>query len=87
MSYHVRVGEPSCYSSIEYLDFGGVGTSLVDSLRKTSLLRSGAQYNADSMSLERNRVASILRDRGYYYFRPEYIGYLADTSLQPVGWL
>ena len=81
VSYHVRVGEPSCYSSIEYLDFGGVGTSLVDSLRKTSLLRSGAQYNADSMSLERNRVASILRDRGYYYFRPEYIGYLADTSL------
>ena len=34
-------------------------------------------------TLERQRIARLLRNRGYYYFRPEYMEYLADTTLAP----
>jgi len=53
---------------------------LIDSLQATSLLRVGAQYNLDSLTLERKRISQLLRNRGYYYFRPEYMEYLADTT-------
>ncbi len=53
---------------------------LIDSLRQTSLIRIGAQYNLDTLTAEQQRIAGILRNRGYYYFRPEYLEYLADTT-------
>ena len=34
----------------------------------------------DSLTLERKRISQVLRNRGYYYFRPEYLEYLADTT-------
>lgn len=34
----------------------------------------------DSLTLERKRISQLLRNRGYYYFRPEYLEYLADTT-------
>lgn len=52
-------------------------------MHATSLLRTGAQYNLDTLTLERQRIARLLRNRGYYYFRPEYLEYLADTTISP----
>ena len=68
------------YSSIAYLQAVGGLKQLIDSLQATSLLRVGAQYNLDSLTLERKRISQLLRNRGYYYFRPEYMEYLADTT-------
>ena len=68
------------YSSIAYPQAVGGLKQLIDSLQATSLLRVGAQYNLDSLTLERKRISQLLRNRGYYYFRPEYLEYLADTT-------
>ena len=68
------------YSSIAYPQAVGGLKQLIDSLQATSLLRVGAQYNLDSLTLERKRISQLLRNRGYYYFRPEYMEYLADTT-------
>ena len=68
------------YSSIAYPQVGEGLKQLIDSLQATSLLRVGAQYNLDSLTLERKRISQLLRNRGYYYFRPEYMEYLADTT-------
>lgn len=42
------------------------------------------QFSTDSLSVARTRIANQLRNRGYYYFRPEFIEYLAD-SVQTSG--
>ena len=45
--------------------------------------RAGAQYNMDTLSAERQRISNILRNAGYYFFRPDYIDYQADTTQRP----
>jgi len=46
-------------------------------------LKAGSRYSTDSLSIVRNRIANSLRNRGYYFFRPDYIDYLADSIRNP----
>ena len=58
---------------------------LIDSVAsRDSYLHKGSRYCVDSLTIVRNRITNGVRNRGYYYFRPEYIEYLAD-SLQNRG--
>ena len=83
VSYRVKVAPPFLYSRIAYLNETGALGELVDSLYRTSLLRVGAQYNLDTLAAERNRIANVFRNWGYYYFRPDYLVYEADTTQEP----
>lgn len=83
VDYTLRIAPAWHYSRIAYPATNDGMKPLIDSLRATSLLRAGAQYNLDSLTLERRRISQLLRNRGYYYFRPEYMEYLADTTR---GW-
>lgn len=59
-------------------------TALIDSLaRKDPYLFSKMRYSVDSLSAARTRITNRLRNRGYYFFRPEYIEYLADSVAKP----
>ena len=82
IDYTLHIAPPWFYGSISYPQVNGPMSTLVDSLRATSLLRTGAQYNLDTLSAEQQRIASTLRSKGYYYFRPDYLEYLADTTRQ-----
>ncbi len=83
ITYRIEVARPWFYSSIGYPPPKILAPGEMESLKATSLLRVGGQYNLDTLSAERNRISNILRNKGYYFFRPEYIGYLADTTQQP----
>ena len=80
ISYSVKIPQAWTYGSISYPKPTDGITQLIDSTKAQSLLRVGSQYNADSLSAERTRIATLARNNGYYYFRPEYIEYLADTT-------
>ncbi|WP_298062113.1 BamA/TamA family outer membrane protein [uncultured Rikenella sp.] len=83
VNYRFTVPAPHTYDSIQYLAAPGEVGKIVDSLRAGTLLRRGAVYNLDTLTAERNRIATALRSLGYYYFRPEYIVYEADTTQRP----
>ena len=83
VNYTLRIAPPFHYAGISYPTVEGGLKSLIDSMHATSLLRTGAQYNLDTLTLERQRISRLLRNRGYYYFRPEYLEYLADTTIVP----
>lgn len=83
VDYTLRIAEPWFYGHIAYPTVNPGMDPLIDSLRATSLLRTGAQYNLDTLTAERQRITGLLRNRGYYYFRPEYLEFLADTTLRP----
>lgn len=55
--------------------------ALIDSLARKDvyLSMSRPRFSVDSLGNARKRITNSLRNRGYYFFRPEYIEYLADS--------
>ncbi len=45
-----------------------------------SLIKPGEDYNLDLLKNERNRIDALLKNKGYYYFNPDYLLFKADTS-------
>ncbi|WP_370460001.1 BamA/TamA family outer membrane protein [Bacteroides sp. 519] len=89
VSYFIDMKDPFFLDSIEYRNFsdnamriimGGQGRRKQQLSENRSLLRKGAQFNVDDLENERQRISARLRNRGYYYFRPDFIGYQADTT-------
>lgn len=57
---------------------------LIDSIgSRDSYLRAGSRFSTDSLSIARMRITNELRNRGYYFFQPDYIEYLADSIANP----
>lgn len=85
VTYTADVTTPYPIDSIIYIDDKDSPLChFIDSLaRRSDYLRKGEIFNVDSLSAERIRITNRLRNRGYYYFRPEYIEYLADSTITP----
>lgn len=82
VKYVVSPGPAYWIDSLEYLPDTCRLYHIIDSVAKRSTyLVRGQRYSTDSLSAERVRIVNVLRDRGYYFFRPEYIEYLADSTL------
>lgn len=59
--------------------------SLIDSLARTDdyLSMKSPRFSVDSLANARKRITNSLRNRGYYFFQPDYIEYLADSLENP----
>ena len=54
--------------------------SFVDFASEESFLRPGMPFSIDGMEQERERLAKMFKDNGYYRFLKDYITFTADTS-------
>ena len=85
ISYDVNVNAPYTIGNVEYTGSEDPLMMMVDSLaRANNYLQTGSRYCLDSLSAVRIDITNFVRNRGYYFFRPEYIQYLAD-SVQDQG--
>lgn len=81
--YRVEPGQPYLLDSIELLPDTTYLYHLIDSVARGSrYLKPGSRYSTDSLAALRVQIANTVRNRGYYYFRPEYITYLADSTIE-----
>lgn len=85
ISYTADVGTPYLIDSIIYLNKPESSLcNFIDSLaRKSEYLQPGERFCTDSLVAVRTRIANRLRNRGYYYFQPEYLEFLADSTITP----
>ena len=85
ITYNIDVAEPYPIDSIIYIDRPDNSlTHFIDSLaKKDAYLQKGSIFCVDSLSDVRIKITNRLRNRGYYYFRPEYIEFLADSLINP----
>ena len=84
VDYEIRLTNPYRIDSIIYLDKPEPMARFVDSVAKKSpYLQKGEVFCVDSLASERIRIVNAMRNRGYYYFRPEYIEFLADSLITP----
>ena len=85
ISYDIDINPPYTIGNVEYIGSNEEVLQLVDSLARVNhYLQTGSRYCLDSLSAVRIDITNFVRNRGYYFFRPEYIQYLAD-SVQDKG--
>lgn len=84
ISYEVKTGPAYTLSSIDLLPDTCALNHIIDSIAACdAYLRTDNRYCVDSLSAVRVRITNSLRNRGYYYFRPDFIEYLADSIQAP----
>lgn len=84
IEYVIHSGRPYTFNNIEYLpDTTELNRQINRYAERSTYLRPGNQYVADSLSFARNNIANSLRNHGYYFFKPEFIEYLADSINHP----
>ena len=79
MRYHVTANKP--YMLRHYLvDVFHDELRSVAQNQRHCLIRNGMQFDADLLNQERQRVASAMRRRGYFYFDQEMLQFEADSN-------
>ena len=53
---------------------------IIHSASDMTVIKGGDDYNLDMLKAERIRIDALLKDRGYFYFNPDYLLFKADTS-------
>lgn len=84
VEYIVTPGKPYPIDSLILLPDTTELTRMIDSLAQADrYLKNvpGVRFCMDSLSVARTRISNSLRNRGYYFFTPNYIEYLADTLM------
>ena len=86
VNYLIDMGQPYFLDSIAYLKYPHYADSLIQSTRSQSILKSGENFSVLKLEEERQRLSNLFRSHGYYYYRPEFTTYRADT-LQKSGYV
>lgn len=79
IAYHVHLDTLFTFDSIAYRGFPAMPQHLIDSTAAEAAIRRNAPFSVSSLESERNRIGTLLRNNGYYYYAPGYVNYLADT--------
>lgn len=80
--YEISTGSAYNLDSIIMLaDTTALNRLINESARRSAYLRPGSRYSVDSLKQVRIDIANRLRNKGYYFFSPEYIEYLADSTI------
>lgn len=85
VKYSVQSGEPY---HIDRLSYRIQNDSIRDIVMKDTsafLIRNGKLFDRNVLEEERQRIATQLREKGYYAFTKDYISYVADTTIGNKG--
>lgn len=85
LQYTVDMRNPYFIDTVYYRGFNQRTMRIMEMARRRSLISPGEQFNVTDIAGERTRISTLLRNVGYYYFRPDYMIFQADTTLVPDG--
>ena len=79
VEYRVNRKQPYTIDSINARITSVVADSIYQAHRQESHIKSGQQYNTEDFNAERERIATLFRNNGLYYFEQSNITFEADT--------
>ncbi len=79
--YTGQVGPRYTIGKINYPDDSDLISNRIDTLQRGSLLKKGDFYDFETIKAERVRIDSRLKNRGFYYFNPDYLLVDLDTAV------
>ena len=83
IGYNITTGPLLTIDSISYHGFPLEADSLIAATADQSLLHTGDAFTAAALDGERQRISTLFRNNGYYFYQPAYASYLADTLSVP----
>lgn len=83
LNYEINMANPYYLDSIAYLKYPARADSLIRATYNQRILRKGDNFSVLKLEEERQRLSTLFRNNGYYYFRPEFTTFRADTRCNP----
>ncbi|MBQ7181125.1 MAG: BamA/TamA family outer membrane protein [Bacteroidaceae bacterium] len=84
LRYEVHTGPLFHLDTVRYQLFPARADSLIRASARQSLLAAGAPFSVKNLDGERTRVATLLRNNGYFFYQPDYVTFRADTLQRPL---
>jgi outer membrane protein insertion porin family len=78
--YTSYIHKPYTFGELTYAIADDSLKQAILSEKDKTLIKPGKDYNLDLLRTERNRIDAVLKNRGYFYFSPDYLLFKADTS-------
>lgn len=83
ISYTLELNHGYTYDSIQYMHMRHYADTLIKATMNKRLLHEGDPFSVVKLDAERQRISALLRNNGFYYFRPDFLVYEADTLQAP----
>lgn len=83
LSYQIDMGKPYYIDTVLYEGFTGRADSLFRKHFDERLIHRNDNFDVTRLNEERERLVTLFKNNGYYFFRSEYITFLADTLMRP----
>lgn len=83
IGYNLNVGDLFTVDTLSYINFPTEADSLIKASADEAIVRKGTPLSVSSLDGERQRLYTMFRDNGYYYYQSGYASYLADTLDEP----
>lgn len=80
-TYIINTGNPYLIKTVNYQFEDPKLRDYVLYEKNKSLIREGSAYDTDILDKERDRITTILKNRGYYNFNKNYVHYKVDTTI------
>jgi outer membrane protein insertion porin family len=80
-TYHVVAGSQYKMKSVNFPSDSSVLSLVIRESSKKSLLKTGKPFNLDLIKAERSRIDAYLKERGFYFFSPDYLLLKSDTTI------
>jgi len=81
LKYTVNMGHLWTIDSLQYVDFPPDADSLIQASRPNAIIKNGDAFDVATLEQERQRLTSLFRNNGYYYYKNNDASYLADTTI------
>ena len=81
--YNITMRNPYTIDSIQYPRRRQRRDSVIRTEVWKTLIHKGDNFNVVQLEAERQRIYANMRNNGFYYYRPEYMTYKADTFKVP----
>ena len=77
--YDVRVAARYTIDSVSFLVDSTPARKAMFNISPRTLLKAGDPYRFATIQAEQQRISTTLKNRGFYYFQPDYVAFLADS--------
>lgn len=79
VTYYVKTGMPTLVDTVTLVSQDSAIQAIIEDVKGLTNLKPGTPLSFYNTKLERQRIASAIRNRGYYDFKGNYITFKVDT--------